>query len=65
MTDNDDWTPTTAEARNAYQHSVMVSGPEMRERMGREFDRWLHGERVAAEKRGAVKALTQIAEALT
>ena len=50
MSDTTDFVPTTEYARNAYQHSVMVSGPEMRKALGAEFDRWLdaHDREVAA-----------------
>lgn len=48
-----DYTPTTEYARDAYQHSVMVSGPEMREALGAEFDRWL----AARDREVAARAL--------
>lgn len=36
-----DYTPDTERVRYAYAHSVMVSGPEMRNELAAEFDRWL------------------------
>lgn len=53
-----EFVPTTEYVRDAYQHSVMVSGPEMREALGAEFDRWL----AAHDREVAARAVRQAAE---
>lgn len=53
-----EFVPTTEYVRDAYQHSVMVSGPEMREALGAEFDRWI----AAHDREVAARAVRQAAE---